>query len=77
MGDTGLEVAPGPLLRPYAACLLLSGALRSAEIRSLKYHGKYHGESFPDETYFPRSMNSARRENLRYGVRELEQVGIA
>jgi hypothetical protein len=56
---TTLEVASGPLLRSYAACLLLSGALRSAEIRSLKYHGKYHGESVPDGIYFPRSMNSA------------------
>jgi hypothetical protein len=43
---TGLEVAYGPLLRSYEACWLLSGALRSAQIRSLKYHGKYH-EAWP------------------------------
>jgi hypothetical protein len=45
MGDTGLELAPGPQLRSDTACPLISGALRSAQIRSLKYHGKYHGES--------------------------------
>jgi hypothetical protein len=59
MGDTGLELAPGTQLRADTACQLLSGALRSAQIRSLKYHGKYHGESVPDGTYFLRSMNSA------------------
>src|ERR1019366_1052720 len=57
----GLEVASGSRLRSCAACLLLSGALRSAEIRSLKYHG----ESVPDglllalAEFIEREKNSA------------------
>ncbi len=43
MGDTGLELSSGLQLRCYEAPELLSGALRSSEIRPLKYRGKYHG----------------------------------
>jgi hypothetical protein len=68
MGDTGLELAPGHL-RSDTACLLLSGALRSAQIRSLKYHG----EAVSDGTYFSRSTNSAGR---WHSIRELPQVRI-
>ncbi len=73
---TGLEVASRPRLRRYGACFLLSGALRSAEIRSLKYHGKYHGEPIPDGLLLSLDELGG-RENRRHGVHELPQVRIA
>ncbi len=33
--------------------------MQDRSFRNVVFHGKYHGESVPDETYFPRSMNSA------------------
>ena len=37
------ETAPRPQLRSYEACELLSGALRSSDIGSVKYHGAHVG----------------------------------
>lgn len=76
MGDTGLETAPSPQLRSYEACQLLSGALRSAQIRSLKYHGKYHGEQSGRRS-LPGFEEFARCEHRRAWVRELGEVGVA